>query len=442
MTTWQTDDLKAGQDLARRLFETLQRESADPPGVTRKGYGEGERMAHRLLVTETEAFGVEVQHDAAGNLFITLPGVDRSRQIIVGSHIDTVGHGGNYDGAAGVIAGVAAQAIFHSAGRKPPFDLTVLVMRAEESCWFPYSYIGSKSALGILDSAVLDSLTRSDTGKTLAEHMLEEGFNPDAVGKGASLIDRERVVAYFEPHIEQAPVLVTEDIPIGIVTGIRGSFRYRTAKCIGAYAHSGAMPREYRRDASAATGELIHRMDQFWEEMLAKGRDLTVTFGEVMTNPDQHGFSKVAGETHICLDVRSQEAETLDVVRERFRTLCEEIGNRRNVRFELGDLTGSTPAVMSADLQKMLVASAEATATPFKVMASGAGHDAATFALEGIPTVMIFIRNANGSHNPDEAMEMADFDCALRVLVETVASPPKEWPRCQNDERVSLKETL
>ncbi|MCG8507894.1 MAG: M20/M25/M40 family metallo-hydrolase, partial [Rhodospirillales bacterium] len=212
MTEWQTDDLKAGQDLARRLFETLQRDSADPPGVTRKAYGEGERMAHDLLIAETEVFGVEVQHDAAGNLFVTLPGADRSRQLIVGSHIDTVGHGGNYDGAAGVVAGVAAQAIFHGAGRKPPFDLTVLVMRAEESCWFPYSYVGSKSALGILDPAVVDSLKRSDTGKTLAEHMREEGFDPDGVKDGASLIDRDRVVAYFEPHIEQAPVLLTEGI--------------------------------------------------------------------------------------------------------------------------------------------------------------------------------------------------------------------------------------
>lgn len=428
MTAWQPNDLKAGQELARHLFEELARESADPPGVTRKAYGEGERMAHRLLVEATKPFGVEVQHDAAGNLFITLPGADRSGQVIVGSHIDTVGHGGNYDGAAGVVAGVAAQAVFHGAGHKPPFDLTVLVMRAEESCWFPYSYIGSKSALGILDPAVVDTLKRSDTDKTLAEHMREEGFDPDGVKKGASLIDRDRVIAYFEPHIEQAPVLLTEGIPVGVVTGIRGSFRYRTAKCQGAYAHSGAMPRQYRKDAAAATGELIYRMDRLWEEKLAQGRDLTVTFGEVMTDREQHGFSKVAGDMHICLDVRSQEAETLTIVREELKILAREIADRRNVAFDLGELTGSTPAVMSADLQKMLIESAEATSTPYKVMASGAGHDAATFALEGIPTAMIFIRNANGSHNPDEAMEMEDFDRALSVLAETLARPAEAWP--------------
>ena len=427
MSAWTADELKAGQDLARRLFETLERESADPPGVTRKGYGEGERMAHELLVRETADFHVEIQHDAAGNLFLTLPGEDRSKQIIVASHIDTVPHGGNYDGAAGVVAGVAAQAIFHAAGRKPAFDLTVLVMRAEESCWFPYSYLGSKSALGILDPSVLDTLRRSDTGKTLAEHMVEEGFNPEGVKRGESLIKRDRVVAYFEPHIEQAPVLVDAGIAVGIVTGIRGSFRYRTAKCLGAYAHSGAMPRKYRQDTAAATGEFIHRMDQLWEAELDAGRDLTVTFGEIMTNPEQHGFSKVAGEMHICLDVRSQDKAELDSVQAKIDEVVADIAERRNVRFELGELTGSTPAVMSDKLQAMLAAAAKSTGTETLVMASGAGHDASTFALEGIPTAMLFIRNENGSHNPYEAMDLADFNQALAVLAETLAAPAESW---------------
>ncbi|WP_316980130.1 hydantoinase/carbamoylase family amidase [Shumkonia mesophila] len=413
--------------MARRLFDKLARESADPPGVTRKSYGEGERMAHALMIEATAGFGVEVAHDAAGNLFITLPGEDRSGQILVASHIDTVSHGGNYDGAAGVVAGVAAQAIFHAAGRKPPFDLTVLVMRAEESCWFPYSYLGSKSALGILDPSVVDSLKRSDTGKTLAEHMRDEGFDPEAVKRGASLIDRKRVVAYFEPHIEQAPVLVNAGIPLGVVTGIRGSFRYRNATCVGAYAHSGAMPREYRRDAAAATGEFVVRMDELWEDFLARGRDLTVTFGELMTDPQQHGFSKVAGEMHICLDVRSQDQAVLDEVRTLIDPMVNEIGERRNVRFELGLLTGSSPAVMSGPLQEMLIAAAETTTTSYRVMASGAGHDAATFTQVGIPTAMLFIRNENGSHNPDEAMDMSDFDHALTVLAETLAAPVDRW---------------
>jgi N-carbamoyl-L-amino-acid hydrolase len=378
-------------------------------------------------MNEATARGFEVAHDAAGNLFLTQPGEDRSGTIYIGSHVDTVPHGGNYDGAAGVIAGLAAQAIFHSAGVKPPFDITVLALRAEESCWFPHSYIGSKTALGIFDGKLLDTLTRSDNGRALADHMREGGFDPEAVRRGASRIERKRAVAYIEPHIEQAPVLEIEQLPVGIVTGIRGSFRYRTAKCIGAYAHSGAMPREYRKDAAAATGELILRMDELWADLLTAGRDLTVTFGEVMTNPEQHGFSKVAGEVHICLDVRSQDKQMLEAVRVRLLAIADDIAARRGVRFEWGELTGSTPAVMSKPLQDMMAAAAKQAGVPYKIMASGAGHDAATFALEGIPTAMIFIRNQNGSHNPDEAMDMADFDQALSVLVHMLSMPAAAW---------------
>jgi len=82
---------------------------------------------------------------------------------------------------------------------------------------------------------------------------------------------------------------------------------------------------------------------------------------------------------------------------------------------------------MSRPLQDMMATAANQAGVPFKVMASGAGHDAATFALEGIPTAMIFIRNQNGSHNPDEAMDMADFDQALAVLVHMLSMPAARW---------------
>jgi N-carbamoyl-L-amino-acid hydrolase len=427
MAHWQAEHLRAGGDLARNLFDTLARETAEPPGITRKSYGEGEKFAYELMVAKASKMGAEHRYDAAGNLFITYPGKNRSKAIQIGSHLDTVPHGGNFDGAAGIVAGMAVMAVFNAANRKPPFDLTIVVTRAEESCWFPHSYIGSKTALGIFDAELLDTLKRSDTGKTLAEHMKKEGFDPEGVRRGETLIDKSRIVAHIEPHIEQAPVLVNENLPVGFVTGIRGSFRYRTIQCIGSYSHSGAMPREYRRDAVAATGELIFQLDTLWTELLREGRDLTITFGEVSTNPEQHSFSKVAGETHICLDVRSQDQATLDLVRERFLAITRKIGERRNVRFDLGELTGSTPAVLSETLQKLMRKSADQANVPYKVMASGAGHDTAMFALAGIPSAMIFIRNENGSHNPYEAMDMDDFDKAVVVLAYMLSTPVAEW---------------
>ncbi len=427
-SSWHETDLAIGAQIAAELFDVLAAKTTDPPGVTRKAYGNGERIAHELISGVAAKAGAKAEYDAAGNLFLVMPGEDRSREILVGSHVDTVPHGGNFDGAAGVIAGIAAQAVFHAADRRPPFDLTVVALRAEESCWFPYSYVGSKTALGILDPAVPDSVKRIDTGKTLAEHMREAGFDPDAVKGGAHRVNSKRTIAYIEPHIEQAPILVLDNLPVGVVTGIRGSFRYRQAKCIGAYAHSGAMPREYRKDAVMATSDLIQGMDRFWDGMEAKSADLTVTFGELGTNPEHHGFSKVPGETHICVDIRSQEQETLSIAETRLHELVADIEKKRGVRFELGERTGSKPALMSGHLQEMLHAAAKRIGIEARTMASGAGHDASVFSLHGVPSAMLFIRNTDGSHNPDEAMALADFNAALAVLVEMLSQPASAWP--------------
>src|SRR4029079_14969333 len=105
-------DLVAGSRLASGLFPRLAAETSDSPGVTRVAYGEGERIAFSAVADAAKAWSAELRFDAAGNQFITLPGVDRERTIQIGSHLDSVPHGGNYDGAAGVILGIALQASF------------------------------------------------------------------------------------------------------------------------------------------------------------------------------------------------------------------------------------------------------------------------------------------------------------------------------------------
>ncbi len=420
-------DLTAAAGLAASLFARLAAESADPPGITRIAYGAGERAAFRAMAEAASAWNARILFDAAGNQFITLPGSDRSRCIVLGSHLDSVPHGGNFDGAAGVILGVALQSALVGHGIEPPFDLTVACLRAEESCWFPHSYIGSKTALGHLDPAVLDAVKRSDTGRSLADHMAQEGFDPAGVRGGARFLDPRAIVAYIEPHIEQAPLLLSQGLPVAAVTGIRGSFRYREMRCFGEYTHSGAMPRSLRRDAAVATARLIAAMQDLWEKLEAQGEDLTVTFGQLGTDPAQHSFSKVAGETRICLDVRSQSAETLAKVDGHLRRLTGEIGEKTGTSFAVGPRSGSEPALMSQGLIDMMLACCAALDVPRKTMASGAGHDAAVFAQAGVPSAMLFIRNAKGSHNPDEHMDLADFDTALAVIFDMMRQPAHCW---------------
>jgi len=426
--------IDAAAAVARRFFDEMLEKTGDPPGITRIAYGEGERIAFDLAAEAARGWNATIDHDPAGNQFITLPGSDRERSILIGSHLDTVAHGGNFDGAAGVALGLAVQAALVTEGRKPPFDLRVVCLRAEESCWFPHSYIGSKTALGRLDPAVLDDVRRSDSGRSLAEHMREEGFDPAAVREGRCLIDPARVVAYLEPHIEQGPVLISEDVPVGLVSAIRGSFRHREARCLGRYAHSGATPFGLRHDAVVAAANLIVAVQALWAELESAGHDLAVTFGQIGTDPAQHSFSKVAGEVGFCLDVRSQSKDTLGLVAGRIDTLATEIASRHGVSFDLGPISGSDPALMSEPMLDMMERAAGRISLATRTMASGAGHDAATFAGAGIPSGMVFIRNDNGSHNPQENMDVADFDRALALLLGLMDEPAEAWAAIASEE--------
>jgi len=403
-------------DLAIRLFDRLREATFDGVGITRDAYGPREQLAHDIVRAEAEALGLECRVDGAGNLTMTLAGADRAaRQVVLGSHLDSVPQGGNFDGAAGVLAGLASVAGMKRAGFVPTRDITVIAVRAEEAgAWFPVSYPGSNAALGRLPAAAL-GLRRLDTGRTLEEHMRESGFSPDYVRAGTRIMGPDNVAAYLELHIEQGPVLEAEQLPLGIVTGIPGSRRLRAARVLGEYNHSGATPRRYRADAAIALAELAHRLDEYWAVLETQGHALVVTFCVLATTAEA-GFTKIPGEASFQLDVRSVNPASVDAVFAEMNRLIPIIEARRNVRFDLGTETGSLAAPMNQGVRSSVAAAARALGVPHVAMASGAGHDAAAFAQAGIPAGMIFVRNQNGSHNPHEAMRMEDFAAATAVM--------------------------
>jgi N-carbamoyl-L-amino-acid hydrolase len=407
--------------LAERLFDELRAATHDGVGITRVAYGEGERTAHAIVRVAAEAAGLETRADPVGNLLMTLPGADRAaKRVLLGSHLDSVRSGGNYDGAAGVLAGLAAVAGMQRAGFVPGRDVTVVALRAEEAgSWFPVSYPGSRGALGLLKPEEL-SIRRQDSGRTLAEHMREEGFDPGFVEAGRRTFSAADTAAFLELHIEQGPVLDVEGIPVGIVTGIPGSRRLRAARVVGEYNHSGATPRKYRRDAAIALAELAHRVDERWVELEAQGHVLVCTFCVLATTAEA-GFTKIAGEADFQLDVRSVNPHSVDALMETLYDIVPEIEARRGVRFELGRETSSRAAPMDAGIQAGLVRAAEQLGVKHKAMASGGGHDAAAFVQAGIPAGMVFVRNQNGSHNPNEAMRMEDFSDACTVVTRWAA---------------------
>ncbi|MBI4182704.1 MAG: Zn-dependent hydrolase [Proteobacteria bacterium] len=407
--------------LAERLFAELQARTGDGVGLTRDAYGKGEQIAHDLVAEAARSLGLEVRADAAGNLTMTLAGRDRARPgWFSGSHLDTVPRGGNYDGAAGALAALAALTALKRLGHRPAADLTAIAIRCEEAgSWFGGrhgGHLGSRAALGLLWPGELDSAVRLDTGKSLAWHMEAAGFDPARVRSGPPLLGPERVRGFVELHIEQGPVLEAAGLPLGIVTSIRGSLRARSARCLGAYTHSGAVPKELRHDAVLATVELLGELDRAWDGVLARGQDLVFTVGKLFTDPEMHGLSKVPGEVRFTLDIRSQETATMRAMEAEAQRLAAGIGARRGVRFELGPFALSEPAAMDRGIRERLAEGCRALAIPHQEMPCGAGHDAADFTRVGIPAAMIFVRNQGGSHNPGERMEIADFGEGVRLL--------------------------
>ena len=417
MRTNPAPNLTPDTELAARLFDALRDASRDGEGVTRDAYGPGERIAHAIVRAAAEDLALETRVDHAGNLFMTLPGADRAaKRIVLGSHLDSVREGGNYDGAAGVLAGLAAVGGMVRAGFVPARDVTVAALRAEEAgAWFPTSYPGSNAALGRLPAAALD-IPRLDTGRSLADHMAGEGFDPAAVRAGQRSLSAADTAAYLELHIEQGPVLGAEAIPVGIVTGIPGSRRYRAARVVGEYNHSGATPRRYRKDAAIALAELAFQLDEAWGAMEARGHRMVCTFCVLGTTAEA-GFTKIPGEAQFQLDMRSVDPASIEELDAELHRLIGRIETRRGVRFELGAMSSSTASPMDAEVQAQLAAAAEAAGVPHRTMASGGGHDAAAFAQAGIPAGMLFVRNQNGSHNPHEAMRREDFDAACAVVL-------------------------
>lgn len=408
--------------LVRRMLGRLAEATADPPGVTRDAYGAGEAAAQAIATREARDLGAEVETDAAGNLYMTLPGADRGRPVLLtGSHLDSVPHGGNFDGAAGVVAGLAAMAALREAGKVPPQDLTVVAFRAEEAAWFPLSYPGSLAALGRLPAAALQA-KRADTGRTLAEHMAAAGFDPGAVAAGRAHLHPGRVAAFVEVHIEQGPVLIGRGVPLGVVTAINGGFRHPQGQVRGAWAHSGATPFGWRRDAGLALADLVMRMQGWWAAREAAAEPLTLTFGVLATDPALHGGSRVAGEAAFAVDIRAGDAATLVRAAGALEATCAAVAAAQGVEIELGPRFDWPVAACDAGLVARLWAEAAALGLPALQMPSGAGHDAAEIAAAGIPTAMLFVRNAGGSHTPEETMEAEDLDAAVRVLARLAAA--------------------
>jgi N-carbamoyl-L-amino-acid hydrolase len=411
------------RSLAAELFADLRRMSFDGVGVTREPFGPLETAAQELIARAATQHGLLVERDRVRNLVVTLPGRDPDAPFVAtGSHLDSVPRGGNYDGAAGVVSGLLALVCMKRLDLEPPRTLKLFALRGEESCWYGKSWIGSHALFGLLGESDL-ARPRFDNGRPLRAYLEEAGADVPAIARGERLLEPAAVAAFIEVHIEQGPVLQAKGLPVGVVTGIHGNLRHMSVVCRGRAAHAGATPRFLRQDAVVAIAELVMRMDAHWVRWLEEGRQLVITHGIIGTDPREHAVSRVPGEARFSVEIRADDHDTLTEFHGLLQGEALAVAKERGVSFAFDEAIVNRPAPMDAGWMARLDQICARAGIAQMRIASGAGHDAAVFAHAGVPTAMLFIRNAHGSHNPHEHMEIDDFMLATRVLAAALLEP-------------------
>ncbi|MBL6454963.1 hydantoinase/carbamoylase family amidase [Belnapia sp. T6] len=399
--------------LAGDLLDRLAEIGADPPGITREAFGRGENAAMALMTETARGLGLDCATDAGANLAMRWRGSDPSLPpILIGSHLDSVVQGGNFDGAAGVVAGLAAIAALKAEGFRPRASIEVLALRCEEAVWFGLGLIGSRSLLGRLPPGALD-LPHARGGRSLGQCIAECGGDPARLG--APLRDPRGIGAYLELHIEQAPQLIEAGQPVAICLANPGNLRHPHIRIHGEDAHTG-LPHRFRRDAAMAGAELALALERLWRDEEAAGRPMAVTIGRFHTPAERHAMTVVPGEFELSLDLRAYDAAHLASLEAKLQGLVGAVAAARRVEIDLGPRSSAAPGAMDATIQAELAAAATARGLAPPRLNSPGSHDANNFAAAGVPTGMLLIRNEGGSHNPHESMELHDLLAAIDIL--------------------------
>lgn len=400
-----TDKQRPGptaQRVRERLSE-LARIGGEPGGgVTRLAYTETEREAHRGFCAWASAAGASCHTDAAGNSVAVFQ--EGTPYFLIGSHLDTVVHGGRYDGAAGVVGALeTAEAI-----ASVHLGVRVVAFAAEEGARFGRPTLGSSMAAGLLGADALAKL-RDARGTTLLAAAAEVGLDPARTPSWLG----DDVACYFELHIEQGRQLEAGAARIGLVDAIAGSVRLQL-DIRGRADHSGATPMRARADALTAASECVLAV----EDTARRNRSTVATVGRMHINPNN--VTTIPGQVTLTVDVRDVDP---DLQRRAARLVLDaatKVAARRGVRLTPEVLSEQPPIVLSAWPRAILYDECRARGVAFRVLPSGAGHDAAVVARRA-PAAMVFIPCVDGvSHSPNEQASPEDVALASALLCSAI----------------------
>lgn len=375
-------------------------------GITRLSLSKEALEARAEFCKRCESLGMEIKTDDMANIYATLKGEYNLPSIMMGSHIDSVIQGGNYDGVLGVLSAleVAETIVVNKIPHKHP--ITVIVWTNEEGARFDPAMMSSGVVCGKFDKAkMLES--KDIEGISFKEALYNSGY----IGNEKNRLNAQNCKAFLELHIEQGPVLEAENKDIGVVEGVCGMVNYEFC-ILGQADHAGTTPMKYRKDALFAAAQLILYLHQELDKLDDK---LVYTTGRMIVHPNIHTI--IPDEVRFTLDARHQNPEVIKEVVNIIKNIPKELAS---CTVSYKELWARKTVEFDKTLVDLLEKNARESGYSAKKMYSGPGHDA-QFVSDIVPTTMIFVPSENGhSHCEKEFTSVNNCYKGANVLLKTV----------------------
>jgi N-carbamoyl-L-amino-acid hydrolase len=375
-------------------------------GVSRVAYSDADREGREYAMKLMREARLDVRIDTAGNIIGSRAGSESGLPpIMIGSHIDSVPEGGNYDGNVGSMSAIEVAHTIAENNVAMRHAVEVIIFQNEEG-----GLIGSRALSGELTERELDLVSRS--GKTIREGIKFIGGDPARISEARRR--RGEIAAYVELHIEQGAILATEKIDIGIVEGIVG-INWWDVTIEGFANHAGTTPMNQRRDAMLAAARFTQSVNRVVTSV--PGRQVG-TVGRIQAWPGAPNV--IPGKVVLSLELRDLDAAKIQMLYRRIRAEADRITKTSGVSFDFKEINVNIPAPTDERIRRLIAESARELGLTTRLMPSGAGHDAQDVARLA-PVGMIFVPSVGGiSHSPKEFSRPQDITNGANVLLRTL----------------------
>jgi beta-ureidopropionase / N-carbamoyl-L-amino-acid hydrolase len=372
-------------------------------GSRRMALTDTDKAGRDLFVAWLKSAGLDVHIDKIGNIVGVLKGTTDEPAILLGSHIDTVGSGGKYDGALGALGALEVIESIREAGVTPRRTMAVVAFTNEEGARFQPDILGSCVWTG--DTSIAEAYALADTdGKTVGAELARIGY------VGAAEPGFLKTHAYLELHIEQGPILDAEGGGIGAVTGVQAIW-WSEIILTGEPNHAGTTPMKYRRNAALAAAKIVLFVDQLTRDI----EGTVANTGRITTEPGN--VNVVPGRVTMTLDLRNPNDARLADVERRLEAFLNDLSRDSGIALQRRDLARFPAQPFDPAMISAVEDAAKAQGHKVRRMHSGAGHDAQMMATV-VPTAMIFVPSVKGiSHNPAEFTRDEDCIAGANVLL-------------------------